>query len=265
MLGFSNVIGTDLGDTWFKLLWKLDKDGRMNKIDNGSFGGGNTYRLEFDFVSGMIQYPTTRPLSPIMPEGLPPVTTDEDIQKYFLEYLMNGKLKSNEHYKYATWICGGQYTVPFFMDDEKTKYEDVPLTVPDQLEWCINHFKTKGLYNNHCYITIGYPESNLAYDIPFKTEDERRTSPCLRGIDMKIVNDDGKDYLLMHAYFRSQDLYAGWPENMGGITLLMEYVAGMLDIEVGPLYFSSKGLHCYSHSIELLKCRLGKNDATETI
>ena len=34
MLKFSHVIGTDLGDTWFKLLWKLDEEGRVN---NGTF------------------------------------------------------------------------------------------------------------------------------------------------------------------------------------------------------------------------------------
>jgi len=248
-----------IDSTWFKLLSEIYSRGRINKIDSGSFAGSK--RLEFDYVSGVIQYPTIRPLAPIMPEGLPPVTTDADIEDYFVNYLMNSKLEKGEHYKYATWITGGSYKVPFMKmanDKEGERQGGIWVIVPNQIQWCIDHYKKKGFGNNHCCIKIGYPESSYAYDIPYKNETDRGTSPCLQSIDTKIIRENGLHYLHFSVYFRSWDLYGAFPGNMGGITLLMEYMANELGIEVGSLAFSSLKLHCYSHSLEVLKARLGK-------
>jgi len=254
-----------LDSMWFALLSKVYENGRVNHIDNGSFAGSN--RLEFDFCAGTIHYPTTRPLAPIMPEGLPPVTTDKDIEKYFITYLMDGTLADNEHYKYATWIAGGEYKIPFVRGTD-VKYPnssidardvfswEFKINVPNQIQWCIDHYKTKGLGNNHCYIQVGYPESNFAYDQPYVNESDRGTSPCLRGIDTKVKG--GK--LHFHTYFRSWDLYAGWPENLGGMVHLLEFMANELDIPVGTLSFSSMGLHCYDYQLDALSQRLGKGE-----
>jgi len=251
---------------WFKLLYEVYKNGRVNPIDTGSFAGSN--RLEFDFVAGTIEFPTTRPLAPIMPDGVPPVTTDADILKYFVNYIMNGELEDNEHYKYATWISGGKYTLPKFnfsleMDDSevakditkpiKNNLVKVVMSVPNQIQWCIDHYVKRGYGNNHCAIQVGYPESNFAYDIPYKNEFDRQTSPCLRLIDTHIKNNK----LHFAVVFRSWDLYAAFPENMGGITMLMEYMANELGIEVGTLSFSCLKLHAYEHAMEALIARIG--------
>jgi thymidylate synthase len=68
--------------------------------------------------------------------------------------------------------------------------------------------------------------------------------PCLRNISFKVV--DGQ--LQMSVYFRSWDLYAGLPENLGGLQLLKEYVLSHLLFPVidGPLIAYSDGLHLYS-------------------
>lgn len=257
------IVGLDLDDTWFRLLWSLFEYGRQYKIDEGSYAG--QHRLSFDFVSGFIKHPYKRPLTPRVPEtsNLPPVTTDEEIEQYFTNYLMNGELGINEDYKYATWIVGGRYQLPkaeIFIDEpgknEGMIWEDAPyIKAPNQLQWVIDHFKEKGLGNNHCYIQIGYPESNYAYDVPYQDEIERRTSPCLRGIDFKTID---KKWLMLHVYFRSWDLISGWPTNMGGLQLLNEYVAEELKISPGPLAFSCKDLHAYNHSMGYLKTRLNK-------
>lgn len=244
-----HVVGKTLDDVWFQLLSNVYHHGRRNRIDSGSFEGGVTYRIEFDFVSGTIEYPTTRPLAPIMPGGVPPVTTDDAIMDYFTNYLMNPELEPNEEYRYATWIRGGKAR------DSETK-------IPDQLEWCIKHYKKHGFGTNHCVIQVGSPDSSLAYDRHYKNDTERGTSPCLRTIDTKIIEDEGKTKLLFNVYFRSWDLFGGWPENLGGITLLMEYMAERLkeetgkEVEPGSLSFCSKGLHVYSFHIEPLKARL---------
>jgi len=298
------IEGSNLGDTWYQLLWNLNKFGRKYLITKGSYEG--SYRLAFDDASGVIQYPHIRPLSPIMPEGsnLPAPTTDEDIEQYFAEYLMNGNIKENEDYKYSTWIVGGKYRIPGIEvkaqdhltgDDYWTELQWIK--VSNQLDWIINHFKKFGFGNEHCFLQIGYPESNFAYDIPYNNEQERKTSPCLRGLDFRIIEDTQEyfkcencgyesntyvntfnyfpcikckgnsyreikkiNYLTTKVIYRSWDLYSGWPVNMGGFTLLNEYVASELGIEPGPLTFTCKSLHCYDFQLDVLKSWTGVNN-----
>lgn len=257
-----------LGDTWFQLLWEVYKCGRITPIHDGSFAGSN--RLEFDFVSGISMYPHQRPLAPIMPEGIAPTTTDEKIEEYFSGYLMNPEFEEhekNEHYKYAQWINGKMFNPQKsnIRDISRKKYGELTKrelknyrieAQESQLEWVIRHFKEKGYGNNHCYINVGDKDSNFAYDIPWKDETDRQTSPCLRGLDFKIKDNQ----LITHVIYRSWDLYAGWPQNMGGFTLLNEYVAEQLEgVKPGPMAFSCSGLHCYNYQIEPLKAILRKD------
>jgi len=251
----------DLDDCWFQLLSELYEKGRRYKITDGSYAGHE--RVVFDFVSGFISYPHTRPLAPQIPETcpLPPPTTEREIYHYFAEYLMDSRLAENEHYRYATWLVGGEYKMPpiegRYLKSSIT-FPPWEVRVPNQLQWVIDHFKSKGFGNEHCYITIGYPESNFAYDVPYSNPTERMTSPCLRGLDFRVIECEGKYYLLTHVIYRSWDLVSGWPTNMGGFTLLNEYVASELEINPGPLAFSCKSLHCYDFTFDYLKARLGK-------
>lgn len=254
------IEGTTLDDTWFKLLYALKEHGRRYLITRGSYEG--QYRLAFDDVAGFIKYPHQRPLAPIMPEGLPCPTSDEVIEKYFVEYLMDGNIKDKEDYKYGTFISGGKYIIPEITldigDDLPYLYNKQSIIVPNQLEWIINHFKEKGFGNEHCYISVGYPESNFAYDLPYTNEQERKTSPCLRGLDFRIIEDDGINYLLTKVIYRSWDLINGFCTNMGGFTLLNEFISNELGIEPGPLSFTCKSLHAYDFELEFLDKRLGK-------
>jgi len=267
------IKGMDLDDTWFQLLYNLKHHGRQYYIDEGSYAG--QYRLAFDFVSGVVQYPHQRPLAPRIPESspLPPPATDEEIEQYFANYLMDSEIAVNEDYRYATWIVGGEYTLPKAkllleqteVEISKTspsmeyitrKFKTVTeqkIEVPNQVQWLIDHFKEKGHGNEHGFITIGYPESNFAYDIPYQNENERRTSPCLRGLDFRII--DGR--LTTHVVYRSWDLVGGWPTNMGGFTLLNEYIAQEIGVDPGPLTFSCKSLHAYDHALNFLNQRVG--------
>jgi len=254
------IEATDLNDAWFQLLWNLKEKGRKYLITKGSCEGA--YRLAFDDVSGFIHYPHTKPLAPTMPEGsnVPAPTTDQDIEDYFVQYLMDGKINTNEDYKYGTFIVGGDYKIPKlkWYRNADEYIDRVHVEVPNQVQWIIKHFKEVGFGNEHCYITIGYPESNFAYDIPYINEQERKTSPCLRGLDFRIIEDGGINYLTTKVIYRSWDLWGGFPVNMGGFTLLNEYIAGELGVEPGPLSFTCKSLHCYDFELEALNMRLGK-------
>lgn len=262
------IVGRDLDDTWYQLMYAVYHSGREYIKSSGSRAGMKMYAL--DFVSGFIEYPHTRPLAPRMPDGIgvPPPTTDINIEKYFVEYLMNNQLECNEHYRYSSWICGN--FSPYCIERQSM----------NQIEWIIKHFKEHGLYNEHCYLTVGHPNINTTYDVAYfecptcrkaypkhseskcpvchakltSTEAKRPTTPCLRGIDFRVV--DG--FLTMHIVYRSWDLFA-WPENMGGFTLLNEYVAEHLDeVKPGPLTFSSKSLHCPDDMFGIVKLRIEK-------
>lgn len=286
------IVARDLDDAWHTLLWECYHKGRKYNVTSGSHGG--SYRKSFDFVSGFIKNPHVRPLAPTLPEGknIPVPTTDEKIEKYFAEYVMNSdmtddELKTNE-YKYASWIVGNG------RGKDPVTEEEIVLCKYDQTEWVINHFKEHGFGTTHCYITVGNPDSNLAYDRPFMycpicdkgkkqihttyykkgqkvcpncdtkleiNETKRGTSPCLRGLDFGILQDsDNKYYLTTNVIYRSWDLYSGFPENMGGFTLLNEYISDALGIEPGPMSFCCKDLHVYDHHFAILADRLNKEN-----
>jgi thymidylate synthase len=54
-------------------------------------------------------------------------------------------------------------------------------------------------------------------------------------------------------YFRSWDLWAGFPSNLAAIQLLKEYMASEIGVEDGELVAMSKGLHLYEYTWELAK------------
>ncbi len=73
--------------------------------------------------------------------------------------------------------------------------------------------------------------------------------PCLRAIDTRIR--DGRLHFIV--YFRSWDLWAGFPSNLAAIQLLKEYMASEIGVDDGELIASSKGLHLYEYAWELAK------------
>ena len=73
--------------------------------------------------------------------------------------------------------------------------------------------------------------------------------PCLRAIDTRI-RDDKLNFIV---YFRSWDLWAGFPSNLAAIQLLKEYMACEIGVADGELIASSKGLHLYQYAWDLAR------------
>lgn len=91
---------------------------------------------------------------------------------------------------------------------------------------------------NQCTIEIGQPS-----DIKIKDP------PCLRLIDCRIRY--GK--LHFFVYFRSWDLWGGFPPNLAGIQTVKEWMAKEVGVEDGTLNAWSKGLHLYDFQWEHAK------------
>jgi len=95
---------------------------------------------------------------------------------------------------------------------------------------------------NQCTIEVGQPSD-------IKMEDP----PCLRLIDFRVRYGA----LHMFVYFRSWDLYAGLPSNLGGLQLFSQYVANQLDLNYGTLNAWSKGLHLYDYQWKFARLLVG--------
>jgi thymidylate synthase len=128
--------------------------------------------------------------------------------------------------------------LPYLMTAHKREGEQY--TYGQYLEWQIKEvikmYKGDGYNTNQAFMAVGSAES-MKLDDP----------PCLRGIDTRIR--DGK--LHFFAYFRSWDLWAGFPSNLAAIQLLKEYMSGEIGVGDGELVAMSKGLHLYGYSWEL--------------
>ena len=176
-------------------------------------------RLEFDYITVHIKFPGTRPLLPDIPPSLGiPNPVDIDYLDQYLPYLMTSAKKEGEEYTY------GEYLEP-------------------QIDEVIRMYREEGYGTNQAYMTVGDPRTIYLED-----------PPCLRGIDTRIK--DNKLHFI--TYFRSWDLWNGFPANLGAIQLLKEYMAENIGVEDGEIIAASKGLHLYDYIWELAKLRTMK-------
>lgn len=142
-----------------------------------------------------------------------PPPSSIDYVNEYLPYLWEDKKKTGEIYTYG---------------------EDIK----PQLKPLIENLKAGSEGTNQACMSIGDKGSILL-----------EHSQCLRVIDTRIRY--GK--LNFYVYFRSWDLWAGFPSNLAGIQLLKEYVASEVGVADGELFAMSKGLHLYDTTWELAK------------
>ena len=192
---------------WRMVLWACARYGFSYVVEKGSYEG--QIRKQLSHLTVVIDEPDTRPLAVYMPEntGIPAPTSEEKIHEYFYEYLATDTKEDKEDYTY------GQFIAP-----------QLPAVI-DMLN------RSEGATNQAC-MTIGDPGSIHLAD-----------PPCLRVVDFKVV--EGK--LNMSLFFRSWDIFVGFPENLGGLQLLKEYILMHLKFPVadGPIIAYSSVAHIY--------------------
>lgn len=142
-----------------------------------------------------------------------PAPTTMEYIESYLPYLMTAHRAEGEQYTY------GQY-------------------LERQITEVIKIYKEDGPSTNQAYMTVGNSQSIFLPD-----------PPCLRGIDTRVRY--GKLHFI--AYFRSWDLWAGFPSNLAAMQLLKEYMASEIGVADGEMIVSSKGMHLYEYSWELAK------------
>jgi len=142
-----------------------------------------------------------------------PAPTTMEYIDKYLPYLMTAHKAEGEQYTY------GQY-------------------LEKQIAEVIKMYKEDGHNTNQAFMTVGDPQAIYLSD-----------PPCLRSIDTRIK--DGK--LDFYVYFRSWDLWAGFPSNLAAIQLLKEYMSSEIGVEDGELVAMSKGMHLYEYTWDLAK------------
>ena len=206
----SVIEARDLPEAWFLCVHEVLTKGVEYRIERGSYAG--QHRKELSYVVVRIKNPGTRPLVPVVPQGVPPPSTMEYVENY-LPYLMTSHRAEGEQYTY------GQY-------------------LEAQIAEVIRMYKENGHNTNQAFMAVGDAQSIYLSD-----------PPCLRSIDTRI-RDNKLNFVI---YFRSWDLWAGFPSNLAAIQLLKEYMADEIGVGDGEIIASSKGMHLYEYSWELAK------------
>jgi len=189
-----------------------------------------------------------------------PDPVDEAYLDDYLPYLMTGEEKEGESYTYGQRICKYNsrsyspedfYLSPEILIQEKEVWKDRNILIYDCGEYFINQmelmiwtYKNKGYRNNQMVLQVAKPTDMLLKD-----------PPCLRHIDTRI--QDGK--LHFFPYFRSWDLFGGFPANLAAIELMKQYCATQIGVENGEIVASSKGLHIYDYVWEISEAIRGKS------
>ncbi len=231
----------DLDDAWFQCLAEILEKGFVYKIDRGSYAGQR--RLEFDFVSIHVKNPAHQ-IVPIMPEGSSvPAPTSMDYIRQYLQYLLTSNKTESEDYTYGERLVDPKVKLETESDGRKM-VKEMPLHC-NQIEEVIKIYKTQGFGTNQAIMEIGMPSD-------IKLQDP----PCLRLIDTRVRY--GKLHFFL--YFRSWDLWGGFPSNLGGLELVKQYMAEEIGVENGEIIACSKGLHLYEYAWELAKQRTHKYD-----
>jgi len=211
----TSITARDLSEAWFLCLKAALASKREYTIERGSYVGQK--RREIEFITLNVIHPGTRPIVPDTPPGIPPPSSMKYIEEY-LPYLMTDKIKPNEQYTYGMYL-------------------------QDQIAEVIRMYQDDGFHTNQACMVVGEPKCIYMSD-----------PPCLRQIDTRIENSGLNRYRLnFYVYFRSWDLWAGFPSNLAALQLLKEYMADEIGVEDGELVACSKGLHLYDYSWDSAK------------
>jgi thymidylate synthase len=146
-----------------------------------------------------------------------PAPSTMEYVESYLPYLMTSQRAEGEQYTY------GQYLEP-------------------QIAEVIRMYKEDGFNTNQAYMAVGDARSIYLAD-----------PPCLRGIDTRVRY--GKLHFI--AYFRSWDLWAGFPSNLAAMQLLKEYMGQEIGVADGEIIAVTKGMHLYGYSWELARTAAG--------
>jgi len=163
-----------------------------------------------------------------------------NISDFFVESVVENIITKQRHNGYLYCVEVPNHHIVYVRRNGKPHWSGNTYGqyLESQISEVIKMYKEDGHGTNQAYMTVGDPPS-IYLDDP----------PCLRGIDTRI--EDNKLHFIV--YFRSWDLYSGFPANLGAIQLLKEYMAAEIGVDDGEIIAASKGLHLYDYVWDIAK------------
>ena len=220
----TNIAGTSISDCWFRCLYQLIeqakiKDG-VSRYTVSSGSDPQQDRIEFDFAIVHIKQPWIRPLIPILPEHLNlPPVSDEKYLNEYMLYLLTSDKQPNEDYTYGERIMVG--------------WDEV-----------VRRLQEKDYNTNQLCLSVSKPEDIFLGD-----------PPCLRQIDIRVDNN----VVNFIVYFRSWNLFNGFPNNLAALQQAKELICAETGLEDGEIIALSKGLNIRAYNLETVFMLLQKD------
>lgn len=207
-----------ISDAWFGLLYNIQEYGYKQPIQRGSFSEEGNYRIQYPFVAIEIEYPHLD-MIPIMPQGM-------------------------ESFAPTTMAYVEEYFANYLMYDEcsENEYYKYGSRIVGYVDEVIKMLKETP-YTNQAVLEIASPGDIYLND-----------PTCLRVLTFKVIDNK----LNMSIFFRSNDLYSGFPSNLAGLELLKQYIVSETSLENGKIYYASDGLHIYNNQLDIVNTRLNR-------
>ena len=145
--------------------------------------------------------------------------------------------------------------MPYLLSSKKAPHEHYTYGERLQVAWqyVIDYYRKHGGRTNRMCMEVGRPEDFFFYD------DEDGSSPCMRLVDTRIMDDK----LHWIVYFRSWNLWSGFPVNLAGLQQAKEIMAMEIGVEDGEIVAVSKGLNIRDYNIEVALMRLQKDPSIQ--
>jgi len=210
------INAVDIPDAWFQCVNAVIDSGGRYIVQRGSYEGQT--RLEFDYITVEITHPYAEPWDLMLPQLPTHLGIPDPVSQGYVEQYMSYLMLDGV-------LPGEQYTYGS--------------RIKSQIEYWIESLKETS-HTNQAILQVAQPEDHLLSD-----------PPCLRHIDMRVKNGE----LHFYPYFRSWDLWGGFPANLAGIAVLQKYMADEIGIAPGGITAASKGLHLYGYTEPLARLR----------
>jgi len=209
------------------------------------------------------------------------------LNKESIEMFMNGWIDCGDGYRSkktnAVSLCTTSKNLALFADyalrvmqkSPNIKEFTIKSTVIDgrqikangpgyKIEWTDTTYRQHHWYTDThiaCRVksNIVIPYTGMVYNLEVETDESYIANGitvhnCLRQIDCRIfpwrsLHHDNYETQALHfyIYFRSWDLFNGFPANLAAIRLMQEFMASCIGVEAGEIIAMSKGLHIYDH------------------